>query len=235
MKHIVSALILVLAAVSAQAQDSVKTATTNVYVDTQPRRVLPRNFYTIRAGLWFPKDWEKSFTYNGVTPDETKSTIDQSQAIGLDFHYRNGLGWPLALDFTFSGWYSTYDYKYSDMTAENALEVNSWVAIFPIDVGLSFDPFPTESPFHAYAMVGAGGALGLTGRDMTANGQKQTDDDAYGHFDWYLGAGADFLFSESFGISAGLKYHFLEFQKPMYTEQKDFTGLQAMLGIVVSH
>ncbi len=204
-----------------RAQDTSSVARIEIVTQQQPVKL--KNFYTIRAGLWFPKDMEKEFKVNDVT---YKGTADRSQAFGLDFHFRNNIGHPLYFDVSVSGWFSSYDYKTSELD-DNIQDVSSWTAIIPITFGLSIST-PTESPVIVYGMGGIGGYIALTGLDIT--GVRQ-DDQVYIRFGAFFGAGVDFMLSPGFGISLGAKYQFIEFQYETYTGQKDFTGLQAQLGV----
>jgi len=209
-----------------RAQDTSNVARIEIVTQQQPVKL--KNFYTIRGGLWFPKDMEKEFTINDITYD---GTADRSQAFGLDFHFRNNVGHPLYFDVSISGWFSSYDYTKTQQIeeVETIQDVTSWTAVIPITFGLSVST-PVESPVIVYGMGGIGGYVALTGLDIT--GDKQ-ENQVFVRFGAFFGAGADFMLSPGFGISIGAKYQFIEFQYETYTGQKDFTGLQAQLGVAL--
>jgi opacity protein-like surface antigen len=224
--------LLVVAFAPLRAQNDTQTTHTTIIVKDE---IQYKNYYTIRLGLWFPKDKEKEFTYENVTHGELESTIDQSQALGLDFHYRKDIGRPLFFDFAVQFWYSSYDFKPSDLwkvgqdTIRNA---NAWYAVIPVTAGLSFAPLP-EGMLQPYVMAGVGGYLGITGTEVYINNNaRHNDDDVQFVFGGFIGAGCDVLLSQRFGLSAALKYQFVEFKEPLLTQQKNLTGLQVMLGIV---
>ncbi|MCZ7555726.1 MAG: porin family protein [Bacteroidia bacterium] len=236
MKYVISIFLLVVlftASIVAQQDKPRDDRTTIVIQQDQPEK---QNYYSIRAGVWFPKDWEKGFKFNDVSINEAEGDIDQSQALGLDFHYRRNLGRPMYVDLAVSGWYSSYTYKLrstSVANAEDILNADSWVVIVPVTLGLSVAPLP-DNPFQPYAMLGGGAYFGLTGRSLKISERNElNDDDSHIRFGWYFGLGLDVFLSPEFGISAAAKYQNLEFEEELFTGQKDFTGVQAQLGIVL--
>ncbi len=236
MKYIATAILLVLIGaipVSAQQDKPRDDKTTIVIQQEQPEKL---NYYSIRAGVWFPKDWEKGFKFEDVSINETEGDIDQSQALGLDFHYRRNMAHPLYVDLAVSGWYSSYTYKLRNTSianAEDILNADAWVVIVPVTIGLSVAPLP-DNPFQPYAMVGGGAYFGLTGRSLQISQRNElNEDDSHIRFGWYFGVGIDLLLSPEFGISAAAKYQNIEFKEALYTGQKDFSGVQAQLGIVL--
>jgi opacity protein-like surface antigen len=236
MKYAIFIFVIMVVAVTqlaAQQDQPRDDRTTIVIQQDQPEK---QNYYSIRAGVWFPKDWEKGFKFKDVSINEAEGDIDQSQALGLDFHYRRNLGRPVYVDLAVSGWYSSYTYKLrstSIPTAEKILNADSWVVIVPVTLGLSIAPLP-DNPFQPYAMVGGGAYFGLTGRSLQISERNElNEDDSHIRFGWYFGLGLDFFLTSEFGISAAAKYQNLEFEEELFTGQKDFTGIQAQLGIVL--
>jgi len=211
------------------AQDN--TSRTEIIIKKEKEKL---DYLSIRVGTWFPKDKEQGFQFKDVSYNNAKSSIDQSQALGLDFHYRNSLGSQLFVDFSVSGWYSTYSFKFNETLADPSLaqEASSWVVVVPITLGLSLNPLP-DNPVQPYAMAGIGAYVGVTGREVTVNGQGRhiTEDKSKVALGGYIGAGLDFFLTPGFGLSLGLKYQLVKFDEAMFTQQKDFTGLQVLLGI----
>ncbi len=193
---------------------------------------VPQDYFTIRFGVWYPKDMEK--TWAGA--EDLKTDVKQSQAVGLDFHYRKNIGRPLFFDMSVSGWYSTYDFELLDQTSnlEIVRDASSWAAIIPVTIGLSATPFP-ENPIQPYAMVGIGGYIAVHGVNRTPYDMRESNEetDVAFAFGGYFGAGLDFLFTPGFGASLGLKYHLLQYKKRLFTQQKNFNGLQVQLGIAI--
>jgi hypothetical protein len=192
------------------------------------------NYYAIRLGMWWPKDREKSFTYDNVTATDVKSEVTQSQAIGLDFHYRKALAKPLYFDAGLQGWYSPYTFRPLDLLTVDLDTVNSaeaWVLIVPVTVGLSVAPLP-ENPVQPYAMAGIGAYMGISGLEVVKNGTgRYKADKQEVAFGGYIGAGIDLIILPRFGLSAAVKYTFCDFKEQLYTMQKNFTGLQILVGV----
>ncbi|MBL0177166.1 MAG: outer membrane beta-barrel protein [Ignavibacteria bacterium] len=202
---------------------------------TVERTVIVRqetDFFSLRVGTWFPKDKEKEFSTNNISTQQ----IDQSQAIGLDFTYRYPMGRPLYFDFAISGWYSTYNFKFREIINDPAVvqEADAWVVIVPVTVGISINPLP-DNPLQPYAQIGIGGYFGTSGRSeyQVANTVKTTTkyDKTLIAFGGFVGLGLDFFITPSFALSLGGKYHIVTFDEEFLTRQKDFTGLQVLLGI----
>jgi hypothetical protein len=197
------------------------------------------NYYEIRIGAWFPKDMEKEFTVP-ETNAEVTGTIDQSLALGLDFHFRKELSRPLFFDLALQGWYSSYGWEVRNIPGnlqQYVKHADAWAAVVPLTIGLSVTPLP-DNPIQPYAMGGIGLYAGITGitYDVNANQTyaRHKDDKELFSFGGYLGAGLDFLFLPKFGVSVAGKYQFCKFKEQLYTGQQDFQGLQLMLGICSS-
>ncbi|MCB2203686.1 outer membrane beta-barrel protein [bacterium] len=228
-------LLLLLVTGSVLAQEK-KTEKQETNIRIEQTKEEKSNYYTVRFGAWFPKDEEKAFNYNNNLIEETGDFADQSQALGLDFHFRRNVGRPLFFDASASVWYTTTDFNFSNVTSnpDEIQDASTWSIILPITVGLSVAPLP-DNPIQPYAMAGVGAYFGFTGRDITrvSNQNEPDDTETYIRFGFYLGAGLDFLFAEDFGISAGAKYQFIKFDDPLFTGQTDLTGLQATIGFVM--
>ncbi|MBE0642893.1 MAG: outer membrane beta-barrel protein [Bacteroidetes bacterium] len=232
-KALAVVLLVILAGGIAVAQEREKAGETKVIIKQTPPE--KENYYTIRVGAWFPKDKEKGFDFQGNLVDETNGKIDQSQALGVDLHFRNAASHPLYVDLSVGGWYTSYEFTANDLLNETALirKNSAYAVIVPVTLGLSIAPLP-ENPIQPYAMAGIGAYIGITGYDITeVSDQNASASDTYVRFGYYLGAGLDFMFAETFGVSVGAKYQFLEFKDPLYTGQKNFTGLQASVGIAM--
>ncbi|MBI5646874.1 MAG: outer membrane beta-barrel protein [Ignavibacteriae bacterium] len=190
------------------------------------------DLFSVRAGLWFPKDHEKTFTNDNID----KQQIDQSQAVGLDFHYRYDIGRPLTFDFSLGGWYSSYAFKFSEQINDPALvqEADAWAAIVPITVGLSVTVIP-EGPIQPFAGAGVGGYVGVSGTTEIVGLQplrtKHNKDKTLFAFGGYVHAGVDFFITPAFGINLTGKYQVVTFKEYLFTMQKEFTGLQVLAGI----
>lgn len=238
MKQILTfAMIIVFATGSAVAQQDTPPQEKETRIVVENKREKRHNYLSVRFGAWFPKDEEKRFHINDNVLDETDHAVDESQALGLDFHFRRNVGRPLYFDASASFWYTTTDFNF-DRLVENPEELKSaetWTVIVPVTLGLSFAPLP-DNPLQPYAMAGAGAYLGFTGRDVLKLSEQNEPDDTetYVRFGFYLGAGLDILFSDEFGISIGLKYQFVKFDKEqLFTGHEDMTGLQATIGFVM--
>lgn len=194
------------------------------------------NYLAFRIGAWFPKDQEKEFTFNDITYENAKSQIDQSQAIGLELEYQNLIAFPLFLDFSIGGWYSTYSFKFTEIlqNPSDIRQSSSWAVVMPVTLGLAFHPLP-RNPIQPYVMVGAGASFGFSGMTVEHFELKDSDENRNDIvFGWFAGAGFDFLFSPSLGASLGVKYNSVKFDEPLLTQQQDFTGLSISLGISVA-
>ncbi len=196
-----------------------------------------RDHFSIRAGVWFPKDTEKDFTFNDVSFNKIDARIDQSQALGLDFHYRSEVGHPLYFDFSAGGWYSSYDFKPNTLleNPDKIQDAASWAVIVPLTIGASFTVLP-DNPIQPYVMAGAGAYVAYTERSLGFEFGSRTglvskkEEKTLVRFGWYFGAGVDFYIARSFALSLGAKYAFLEYQEPLFTQQTNFNGLQISLG-----
>lgn len=229
-QFLVIALVFFVAAGTLSAQQEKQQKETRVVVKQERERT---GFYTIRFGAWWPKDAEKTFKWGDVeTPN---AQVDQSQALGLDFHFRKMMTHPLYFDVSAGAWYTTYKFNFTDQLESFNTNIEAWAVIVPVTLGLSVSPLPAESPIQPYAMAGLGAYVGITGYDklLVSNENQSKDTKSYVRFGYYLGAGFDFLFADTFGVSIGAKYQFLEFQDYLATQQKDFTGLQATIGIAM--
>ncbi|MBL0177173.1 MAG: outer membrane beta-barrel protein [Ignavibacteria bacterium] len=113
-------------------------------------------------------------------------------------------------------------------------EADAWVVIVPVTVGISINPLP-DNPLQPYAQIGIGGYFGTSGRSeyQVANTVKTTTkyDKTLIAFGGFVGLGLDFFITPSFALSLGGKYHIVTFDEEFLTRQKDFTGLQVLLGI----
>lgn len=237
MKQILTIALLVLMSVGIlQAQDNTRKTETRVIVEQEHERT---GFYTIRFGAWWPADEEKEFMIGENLYDQTSANIEQSQAFGLDFHFRRQMTHPMYFDVSAGAWYTSYTFDFKEAVGnlgEEFENVDAWAVIVPVTLGVSVAPLPPESPLHPYVMAGLGAYIGITGRDMllVSNDNRSDDTEAYVRFGYFIGAGVDFLFADTFGVSLGAKYQFIEFKDALYTQQEDFTGLQATLGIVMA-
>jgi opacity protein-like surface antigen len=237
MKQVLTITLLVIMSVGMmQAQDKTVRQETRVVVEQEHERT---GFYTIRFGAWWPEDKEKDFKIGENLYDQTNANIDQSQAFGLDFHFRRQMTHPIYFDVSAGAWYTSYSFDFKEVVGnlgEEFENVDAWAVIVPITIGVSVAPLPTESPVQPYVMAGVGAYIGITGRDMllVTNANRSDETEAYVRFGYFIGAGFDFLFADTFGVSLGAKYQFIEFKDALYTQQKNFTGLQATLGIVMA-
>jgi outer membrane protein W len=196
------------------------------------REATQTDFFSVRAGVWFPKDAEKKFTFANAEDQ----SIDQSQALGLDFTYRYPMGRPLYFDFSFSGWYSTYAFKYTDILKypSDIQQADAWVVVVPVTVGISVNPLP-NGPLQPYAQAGVGLYAGICGtteyKGMPATTTTHKENKTVVSFGGYFGAGLDFFITPAFGVSLGGKYQVIEFKEELLTKQKVFTGLQILFGV----
>lgn len=233
MKRVITAMVVfVLVSGVAFAQERDTQGETRIVIEQE--KPQKQNYYSVRFGLWFPKDEAKGFNFEGNLIDETDGKIDQSQAMGLDFHFRKNIGSPLYTDLSVGAWYTTYEFSVDEATSNGLLrEADVWAFIVPITLGLSIAPLP-DNPVQPYAMAGLGAYLAFTGRELLRlSDQNVNDTETHIRFGFYLGAGLDLMLAETFGISVGAKYQFLEFEEPLFTGQKDFTGLQASIGVAM--
>lgn len=232
MKKLLTVFCLVLLGATAYAQE--KTQRTEVVVK---REYDYTNYYAMRFGFWIPKDREKVFTSGELTYDAAKSEVNQS-AFGLDFHFRREIGRPLFLDFALQIWYSNYEFKFTEILGNPDSTLRSadgWAVLIPLTAGVSVAPIP-DGPIQPYAMGGVGAYFAISGLQRTTYGDKTTHDKNMQKvaFGAYLGLGLDIFFTPKFGISIAGKYQFLSFTEPLYTQQKDFTGPQIMIGFATA-
>jgi opacity protein-like surface antigen len=224
------ALLVIFAVGIASAQQEKTGGETKVVI--QQVHEQKDNYYTVRVGAWFPKDKEQGVTLDDIAFDKTEGAIEESQALGLDFHFRKNVGHPFYTDLSVGGWYTTYEFT-PNLAA--LPRYDAWSLIVPVTIGLSVAPLP-DNPFQPYAMVGLGAYIGFTGHDaLQVSDENVPDDtDTYIRFGYFAGLGIDFMFAESFGISVGVKYQFVKFEEgQLFTGQQDFTGLQAQVGVAM--
>lgn len=237
MKHFLTiALLVVIGTGIVQAQEKTTKQETRVTIQHEHERT---GFYTIRFGAWWPEDKEKAFKIGENIYDQTDANIEQSQALGLDFHFRRQMTHPMYFDVSAGAWYTSYAFDFKEAVGnfgEEIKNLDAWAVIIPVTIGVSASPLPPENPLHPYVMVGLGAYVGITGQDklLVSNQNRSDETEAYVRFGYYIGAGVDFLFADNFGVSLGAKYQFVEFKDPLYTQQEDFTGLQATLGIAMT-
>lgn len=234
-KLLTIALLFVVTAGSISAQQDTQQRETRVVIEQEKRT----GYYTIRFGAWWPEDQEKEFRIGENLYDQTDAQIEQSQALGLDFHFRKKMTHPMYFDVSAGAWYTSYSFDFKEAVSDIGEEfenVDAWAVIVPVTLGLSVQPLPAGTPVQPYIMAGVGAYVGVTGRDMllVTNDNRSDDTKSYVRLGYYFGAGLDFLLADTFGISLGAKYQFLEFQEMLYTQQKDFTGLQATIGIAMT-
>ncbi|HOJ03037.1 MAG TPA: outer membrane beta-barrel protein [Bacteroidota bacterium] len=213
----------------AQQDKPTDQRTTIVVQNEQPPK---DTFYSIRVGAWFPEGWEDWDKVEST--GDAKEEIDQSQALGIDFHFRKNVGHPIYVDVALAGWYTSYKSKLTDVSRETVKNTDAWVVVIPLTLGISVAPLP-DNPFQPYAMAGAGLYTGITGRDRRVSETNEPVTETYFQFGWFGGVGVDFLFSPNFGISVAAKYQAIEFEfdKVDYTQQENFTGVQVMAGVVM--
>lgn len=236
-KAIAVALLVTVVCGVAAAQQEKKGGETRVVIEQVQEK--KHNYYSVRVGAWFPKDKEQGVQLDDIAINKTEGAIDESQALGVDFHFRKNIGHPFYTDLSAGAWYSSYEFK------SNALqtafdEYKAWTLIVPVTLGLSVAPLP-ENPVQPYAMVGLGAYFAFTSHDplqVSEENELPDDTDTYIRFGYFAGLGVDFLLAETFGISAGVKYQFIKFDdldgnKTLFTGQKDLTGLQATIGVVM--
>ncbi len=198
--------------------------------DAPKKESPPTDYFTFRIGFWYPKDTD--LEYQGKTATTINAEIDRSQAVGGDLHYRSTVGRPLYTDFSLGAWYSSYTFKYRQTNLPLPSDISSYSLIVPLTIGLSISPL-METPFHPYAMIGGGVYVAFTGFKETKKEIQVDDSKIFGKPGFFFGLGFDFMLSQSFGLSAGLKYHFVEFNQVLSTEQQNFTGPQIQIGAVM--
>ena len=204
----------------------------------QQEQIKKQDYYTVRVGAWFPKDKEQGVKFDDIAFNKADGAIDEAQALGLDFHFRKNMGRPFFTDFSVGGWYTTYSFDPTDDFTQFSQQYDAWTVIVPVTIGLSVAPLP-DNPIQPYAGVGLGLYVAFTGHDalqISEENQIADDTESYIRFGYYAGAGLDFMLSEGFGLSAGVKYQFVEFDedKPLFTGHNIYTGLQVMLGVVLA-
>ena len=190
----------------------------------------PSDYYSFRVGLWYPKDSKREYEISEGTT--LKGEVDQSQAFGFDLHYRYTVGRPMFTDFSLGAWYSTYDLKNAQTSLSSITEVSAYTLFVPLTFGVSISPL-TETPVHPYAMLGGGLYLAFTGRKEAKREAQLEDSKTFGHLGWYVGLGCDVMLSPAFGISAAVKYHAIEFQTMLATQQKNLSGPQVQVGVSI--
>jgi len=196
---------------------------------------MKHDYLSMRFGTWFPEDVNLRFRRfeESATDSSVAASMKQSQAIGLDFHYRTRLVSPLYFDFSIGGWFSSYELNYSqpvgifDSTID---KLQNWSVVVPITIGLSVSLLP-GGPVLPSVMVGAGGSVGISNLNALVNGKsRHRETDTKGTFGWFFGAGLDIYLSDNFAISGALKYQNIKFEEALLTGQKNFTGLQVSIG-----
>lgn len=229
-------LLMTFAAGVAPAQDKAGGETKIVIQQEQEKRL---NYYSVRVGAWFPKDKEQGVKLDDVAFNKTQGAIDEAQALGVDFHFRKNIGTPFYSDLSVGGWYTTYKFNPNEDFTLFTQQYDAWTVIVPVTIGLSVAPLP-ENPIQPYAGVGLGLYIAFTGHDafqISQDNESVPDDtESYIRFGYYGMAGIDFMLTESFGLSAGVKYQFIEFDedKPLFTGHTNFTGLQATVGVAMT-
>lgn len=215
-------ILLFVASLSLYSQDS------NRHSESRSERYTS-DYFSLRLGFWYPKDTD--LEYQGKTYSNLEAEIDRSQAYGFDLHYRHTVGGLLFTDFSLGAWYSSYDLKNKGSLTNIPVDISSWTLVLPITVGLSISPL-MEEPIHPYVMGGVGAYVGITGMKSRVQGfndlEKSRTKVTFGGF---LGIGFDFMISRTFGLSAAVKYQFVNFKEgDLFTEQKNLAGVMVQFG-----
>ncbi len=195
------------------------------------REKKPVDCMSYRFGIWLPRDREMSFSaIEGIPTDQR--AIDQSQAIGLDFHFRKGTNRMLSLNMSVGAWYTTYSFTNKDILANPSLiqDASNWAVIVPVTIGASFELLP-DNMVMPYAMAGIGVYPGISGKQEKYAVRTEDDTKVQFAFGGFLGAGVDIFLTPGFGLSAGLKYQLLEYKDYLWTYQRIFNGIQLTAGI----
>jgi opacity protein-like surface antigen len=191
----------------------------------------PVDCMTYRFGIWLPRDREMSFAeVQSIPTNET--VIDQSQAFGLDMHFRKATNNLLSLNMSVGAWYTTYSFSTKNILANPSLiqDASNWAVIVPLTIGASLELIP-DNMIMPYAMAGVGVYAGISGKKVTYQARKEDDTKVQFAFGGFLGAGVDIYLTPSFGLSAGLKYQLLEYKEYLWTYQRIFNGIQLTAGI----
>jgi opacity protein-like surface antigen len=232
MKHLLATLFVLLVAMSAYAQEQTQKSEIVIKHETEYS-----SFYAVRFGFWFPKDKEQSWSLNNLSTSQAQENINQSQAFGLDFHFRREVSKPLSFDFALQIWYTTYEVKFNQLlnNPDTLHNISSWTVLIPITAGASFAIIPS-GPFRPYLMAGIGPYIGISGLERTTYGDKTTHDKSLVKvaFGGFIGAGFDLMLSEKFGFSVAGKYTLVNFPERLYTQQQDFSGVQLMVGFATA-
>src|SRR6056297_153158 len=141
-KLLAIALMLIVAAGSVSAQQEKQEKETRVVIEQKKDKT---GFYTIRFGAWWPEDQEKEFRIGENLYDQTDAQIEQSQALGLDFHFRKMMTHPMYFDVSAGAWYTSYSFDFKDAVSnieEEFENVDAWAVIVPVTLGLSVQPLP---------------------------------------------------------------------------------------------
>ncbi|MDH7515036.1 MAG: hypothetical protein QHI48_04050 [Bacteroidota bacterium] len=228
--------VFLLLCVSLLAQETQRT--------TVVRERVKQDIFSIRVGAWFPRDVERSFALQDANAGNIDQTIDQSQALGIDFQYRYEIIRPVLFDISVGGWYSSYAFRLNQLpvnpTPSLTREADAWVVVIPVTAGLSVNPLPQESSLQPFLCVEGGAYVGVSGTtewkydpSSAELRSKNTGDKTLIAFGGAAGAGVDLFLGRSLGVGVAAKYHVVTFKEPLLTQQKDFTGLQIQIGLTM--
>lgn len=215
--------------IQAQGNDKNSTQRVEVVLDREKK---PVDCMSYRFGIWLPRDREMTFAAVESIPTDNRA-IDQSQAIGLDLHFRKGTNNMLSLNMSVGAWYTTYSFTNKDILANPSLiqDASNWAVIVPVTIGASFELLP-DNMVMPYAMAGIGVYPGISGKSEKYAIRTEDDTKVQFAFGGFLGAGVDLFLTPGFGLSAGLKYQLLEYKDYLWTYQRIFNGIQLTAGIV---
>ena len=208
---------------------------------------------TIRLGLgvWDTHDGEPGVTVHRGEPDSNErfTDVDISGLSGA-FSFSRMMGGRFAWEFSIGGLYSGENHvlqskvetRYSgDYYGDYYEEISSshyYVSVCYVTVGLIYyplyelkDTFGSLSSFlRPYLTAGIGPYFGWDGR---WDNDSLVDANFSSAMGAYPGIGLDLLLSRNFIFNIDLRYHLVEFGKPLKGAE-DYSGLNAIAGFKVA-
>ncbi len=220
--------------VDKQERDRAEGRPVDVVIVMQEYEEIRLNMNSLRAGAWIPKENAQDFSFNKISYSDVRAKVQQSNIYGAEIEHRRNLSTFMYLHFTFSGWYTGYDFTRPASSDQDTLvtQASSYVLMFPIHIGLSLNLLP-EFPISPFVSAAVGGTIAVSGLDYTENGKNPNTADTKLKvaFTWNFGAGCDFFVARNFAFSLAAKYQYLRFNEAMYTGQQDLSGVQLLFGI----
>jgi hypothetical protein len=172
--------------------------------DVEEEARLSRRGAGLRIGTWQVEGLEKI------------AAGEYAESPAFEGYFQKGLDLHLAIETTLGMWRRTQELEDSGGLGISTRErVRSYV--IPATTAIKFFPLTRpDDPFEPYLSGGIGFAFGIDDREtettLVGGGSSSSGDTAFlGGFGFRIGTGADWWFSNAFGLTGGSRYSWIRF------------------------